>query len=408
MKKKNKKWVRWRHKVVTSILRYTLGPFTKIKYGIKVERFNDEGKRNYLVLSNHQTAFDQFFLGMAFKQPLYYMASEDLFSNGFTSKLINYLVAPIPIKKSTNDVRAVMDCIRVAKQGGSVAIFPEGNRTFSGKTEHIKDTVAQLAKALKLPIALFHIEGGYGVHPRWSNKTRKGKMRAYVHSVIEPEEYLPLSNEELYERICQGIYVNEGNAQSIYKSKKKAEGLERAMYYCPVCGLSKWQSKGDIITCTGCGKAVRYTETTELVGVDEAFPYKFVTEWYDAQSDYVRSLDPSSFGDASVYSDMVRLFKVIPYKKKEKLLKAGKLCLFADRLEIRYRDRDEEKAHSFPIESISSMAVLGKNKINLYTGSDIYQITGLENNFCALKYVQLYYHFDNVRNGGSNGEFLGL
>ena len=144
------------------------------------------------------------------------------------------------------------------------------------------------------------------------------------------------------------------------------------------------------------------------MGVDEAFPYKFVTEWYDAQSDYVRSLDPSSFGDAPIYSDMVRLFKVIPYKKKEKLLKAGKLCLFADRLEIRYRDKDEEKAHSFPIESISSMAVLGKNKINLYTGSDIYQITGLENNFCALKYVQLYYHFNNVRNGGSYGEFLGL
>lgn len=408
MKKSNKKWVRFRHKVVTALLRYTLGTFSKLKYGVKVEKFKDEGKRNYLVLSNHQTAFDQFFVGLAFKQPLYYMATEDLFSNGFTSKLINYLVAPIPIKKSTTDVRAVMDCMRVAKQGGSIAIFPEGNRTFSGKTEHIKDTVAQLAKALKLPIALFHLEGGYGVHPRWSDKVRKGKMRAYVHRVIEPEEYLKLSNEELYEIICQGIYVNEGNSENVYKSKQSAESLERAMYYCPKCGLSSWESHRDTITCQGCGTAVKYTDTTELVGANEPFPYKFVTEWYDAQSNYVKSLDPISFGDTPIYSDMIRLFKVIPYKKKEKLLKAGKLVLFADRLEIQYEENKEQKTQAFPIEDISSMAVLGKNKINLYSGNDIYQITGLENNFCALKYVQLYYHFTNVRNGGSNGEFLGL
>lgn len=408
MKKNNKKWVRWRHKAVTAILRYTLGPFTRIKYGIKVEKFKEEGKRNYLVLSNHQTAFDQFFLGMAFKQPLYYMASEDLFSNGFTSKLINYLVAPIPIKKSTTDVRAVMDCMRVAKQGGSIAIFPEGNRTFSGKTEHIKDTVAQLAKALRLPIVLFRIEGGYGVHPRWSDKVRSGKMRAYVHEVIEPQDYAQLSNEELYERICRGIYVNEGNSDHIYKSKKSAEGLERAMYYCPKCGLSSWRSHRDTITCQSCGTAVKYTNTTELAGVSEPFPYKFVTEWYDAQADYVRSLDPSSFGDNSIYSDMISLFSVIPYKKKNRLIKAGKLFLFADRLEIWYNEGKEIKTRIFPIETISSMAVLGKNKLNLYTGSEIYQITGLEKNFCALKYLQLYYHFNNVRNGGSNGEFLGL
>ena len=407
MKKNNKKWVRFRHKVVTALLRYTLGTYSKLKYGAKVERFKEEGKRNYLVLSNHQTAFDQFFVGLAFKQPLYYMATEDLFSNGFTSKLINYLVAPIPIKKSTTDVRAVMDCMRVAKQGGSIAIFPEGNRTFSGKTEHIKDTVAQLAKALKLPIALFHIEGGYGVHPRWSDKVRKGKMRAYVQRVIEPEEYLKLSNEELYEIICQGIYVNEGNSENTFKSKKSAEGLERAMYYCPQCGLSTWKSHRDTITCRGCGTKVKYTSTTELTGVDKPFPYKFVTEWYDAQSDYVRSLDPISFEDKPIYSDMVRLFRVIPYKKKVRLIKECKLVLFTDRLEIRYW-YDIEEVLSFPIETISSMAVLGRNKINFYSGTDIYQVTGIENNFCALKYVQLYYHFTNIKNGGANGEFLGL
>ena len=47
-----------------------------------------QGDRAYLILMNHQTAFDQFFVGMAFKGPVYYVASEDLFSNGWISSLL--------------------------------------------------------------------------------------------------------------------------------------------------------------------------------------------------------------------------------------------------------------------------------------------------------------------------------
>ncbi|MBO5287164.1 MAG: 1-acyl-sn-glycerol-3-phosphate acyltransferase [Clostridia bacterium] len=95
---KKKKWMKLRHRVVRNIAYMILYPFSRLKYGIKVDKFKEQGKRNYLILSNHQTAFDQFFLGMAFKGPIYYMASEDLFSKGLVSLLIKTLVAPIPIK----------------------------------------------------------------------------------------------------------------------------------------------------------------------------------------------------------------------------------------------------------------------------------------------------------------------
>ena len=51
-----------------------LSPYAKIKYGIHVERFKEQGKRPYLILMNHQTAFDQFFIGMTFKGAVYYVA----------------------------------------------------------------------------------------------------------------------------------------------------------------------------------------------------------------------------------------------------------------------------------------------------------------------------------------------
>ena len=116
-KNKKKKWLKFRHRIVRNLLFATLGVYVRLRYRVKIERFKEQEKRPYLVLMNHQTAFDQFILGMSFKGPVYYLASEVIFSMGFASSLIKYLVAPIPIKKQTTDVKAILNCIRVAKEG---------------------------------------------------------------------------------------------------------------------------------------------------------------------------------------------------------------------------------------------------------------------------------------------------
>ena len=152
MAKKNKpqKWIKFRHRVIRNLAWLVLSPLCRFKYGIKIEKFKEQRKgQPYLILFNHQTAFDQFFVGMAFKGPVYYVASEDIFSMGFVSKLLRYAVAPIPIKKQTTDVHAVMTCRKVAKEGGTIALAPEGNRTYSGKTEYVNPAIVGLIKLLK-------------------------------------------------------------------------------------------------------------------------------------------------------------------------------------------------------------------------------------------------------------------
>ena len=153
------KWVKLRHKIVRVVGYCIIAPYSRLKYGVKVERFREQEKRPYLILLNHQTAFDQFFVGMAFKGPVYYLASEDIFSNGFVSSLIKYLVAPIPIKKQTVDAKSIINIFRVAKEGGTIAIAPEGNRTYSGITGYMNPSIAPLARRLGMPIALYRIEG---------------------------------------------------------------------------------------------------------------------------------------------------------------------------------------------------------------------------------------------------------
>ncbi len=404
MKKKQNKWLKFRHKIVRNVLCVFLKPYSIFKYGIKVEKFKEQEKRPYLILYNHQTAFDQFFVGMAFKGPIYYLASEDIFSKGFVSSIIRWLVNPIPIKKQANDIGAVLNCMRVAKEGGTIAIAPEGNRTYSGKTGYMNPSIAMMAKKLKLPVLLYRIEGGYGVHPRWSDVVRKGKMKSYVSKVLMPEDYANLSDDELMKIIEDGLYVDEGNDKNLYKSNKRAESLERVVYVCPFCGLSEFESKGNEIECKKCNRKIHYGENTRLNGVGFEFPFEFVGQWYDYQENFVNRLNPCDYIDAPLYTDVSSFIEVIPNEKKNIIDEVATVSLYGDKIVV---NQDKESQMVFDFDSLTAVSVLGRNKLNIYHDKRVFQLKS-HKRFNALKYLNFYHRYVNVSKGDSNGKFLGL
>lgn len=401
--RRDKKWIKPRHKLIRRTLWVFFKPYVRVKYGLKVEKFSGKEAGPYLILLNHQTPFDQFFVSLAFKDPVYYLATEDIFSLGWLSSLIRYLVAPIPIKKQTTDVRAVLNCIKVAKEGGTIAIAPEGNRTYSGRTEYMSPAIVPLAKKIGLPILLYRIEGGYGKEPRWADKVRRGRMTARVSEVIMPDEYKAMSDEALFERIKNGLYVNEAQLDHEYHHKKLAEYLERAIYICPECGLSTFESHGDILECKKCGRRVRYLPTKEICGEGFELPFRFVADWYDYQADYVNNLNVLELADEPLYCEEVSLCEVIPCVKKVKLDKRAKITLYGDRIEM---DVNGEKMLLSHDETLA-VTVLGRNKLNIYFGAKIYQIKGSKR-FNALKYVHIYHRYKNIKKGEESSSFLGL
>lgn len=399
-----KKWTKYRHRIVRNIAFGILAPYSRWKYGVTAERFDGQNNRAYLILYNHQTPFDQFFVGMSFRQPVYYLATEDIFSNGWVSSLVRWLIAPIPIKKQTMDIPAVRNCIRVAREGGTIAIAPEGNRTYSGKTEHMNDSIAHLAKKLKLPIALYRIEGGYGVQPRWSDGVRKGKMRAYVSRVIEPEEYRDMTNEALFAQIQQALFVDERTLGGAFFSNKRAEYLERAMYVCPYCGLTEFYSNGNVIQCQKCRRKVTYGVDKKLTGVDFDFPFAFAADWYDYQNAVINGLNVAELTEDPIYEDTSDLYEVILNKRKILLRKAASIRLYGDRVVI---DAGTAQSLTLPFSEVTAAAVCGRNKLNLYHGNTVYQFKGGKR-WNALKYVNIYYRYKNISKGDVHGKFLGL
>lgn len=397
--KQKKSWVKTRHKIVRNSLIHIVRPYVRLRYGIKIEKLNNPDKRPYLILMNHQTGFDQFFIAMAFDGPVYYLASEDIFSLGWISRLLSFLVAPIPIKKQTTDLKAIKNCVKISKEGGTIALFPEGNRTYHGETLYFKPSIVKLIRLLKLPVAIFRVEGGYGIHPRWSDYVRKGKMKTCVSLVMESEEYAGLSDDELYQLLTEHLYIDETSSSESYYHRKMAEGMERFLYVCPTCGLTKFESKNDFVWCKQCQKKIQYLPNHRLNPVDHHFPFQNTVEWYKYQCDFIRQLDLTPFVEATIDEEQVKVFEVILYEKKKLLYSSALLRLFGNRIMINER--------LLPFDEITSLTVLGKNKINIYSGDLVYQIKG-NKSFNGLKYVNIYHHYLNSKKGETNEQFLGL
>ena len=360
MEQKPAPWCRPRHKLGRALAWLPGWLMTRLRYGVKVEPWPDRGQA--LILFNHQTALDQFLVGLCFRQPVYYVASEDLFSIGLPARIMQYLVAPIPIKKQATDIRAVKTCLRVAREGGTIAIAPEGNRTYSGRPCAMNPAIGSLAKKLGLPVLLLRIEGGYGVHPRWSDKPRKGPMRVHVAERIAPEELKSLSPAQRFE------------------------------------------SRGNRVRCLSCGLEAEYLPDKTLKSADPAFPYRFAADWYDAQEDFVNALDTRDWTDRPLFTDRAALSRVLLYKRKELLRREAAIALYGDRIVI---DEGKEDELRLPFAELSTVTVLGKNKLNLYHGETIYQLKGDER-FNALKYVHICARSKNSARGDLDDKFLGL
>lgn len=397
--KKEKKWTKLRHKIIVSIVSPFFFLYSKIKYGIKIVKFKDR-RRQYLVVSNHQTAFDQFFISLLFKKPVYYFASEDLFAKGFVSKLLRYAVAPIPIKKSMTDVRAVMNSLRIRNEGGTIALFPEGNRTFSGKTEYIKPAIGGLAKMLKLPVAVVRLEGGYGVHPRWADKVRKGKMTAYVKEVIEYDEIKNLSDEDVYQRIKDAIDFNDFDITGQFIGKNNAEYVERVMYVCPVCGITKFYSEGNFTKCEKCGTILEYDNNRNLICNNQLFPFTRICDWYDYQEGFIHNFDLSGYYDKPIYSEVTSFCETKLYHKVETIYKNAKIDLYANRYEI----YEGENKTVLMFDNLTAVTALGKNRLNIYIDGRILQLRS-HTHFNAVVFLNIYYHYINTVKEGNNEHF---
>ena len=205
--------------------RLFLGYRCKDKYKIK------KGE-SVVVLCNHQTDADPFCVLTSFNRPVFPVTTDNIFAGKFRAKFFSSL-GVIAKKKGISDIRAAAKMREVIKNNGSLLLFPEGNRSFCEFQFYISPSTAKLLKTFKATVVLFNLYGGTGISPRFKNKNRKGKFTGKIKRVLKYEDYALMSDEALNELIKEELRVFDSESGLLYKSKRRAEFLERMFFVCP-------------------------------------------------------------------------------------------------------------------------------------------------------------------------------
>lgn len=398
MRQKKKKIVRKRHSFYFHLLKPIVFLIDK-SYGFKRGRkYKIKKNEQIFVLSNHQMGLDPLFVSLSFNKLLHFVCTDSIATTGWIYKLLDHCLAPLPMKKGTTDLGCIENMMQVAKEGGNLMMFPEGNRTYAEFQYEIGLGLAKLVKKLNITLVLYNLVGGTGVDPRFSNKRRKGHLEGKVVKVIKPSELQQMTNEDLLEVIRNYLKVYDSESKYDYKSKRSAEYLERMFFVCPKCqSMNKLVSKGQYIECPICNNRVKYTEHLRLEG-DNEFPFTRMIEWYNYQKEFVKNYKVKE-GEIIFKDDFCKLF-TSEAGKKRKLISKGSIAL-TDK-ELIFND-----AIHLPIKELSIASPINGKNFNFTIGSNSYLVKGSPR-FNPLKYVFMFNHLETLMKEKSMDRYFNL
>ena len=172
-------------------------------------RENVDKKQSYIIISNHQSAYDIFllygWLGVDFR---WIMKKElrKIFAVGYACEKVGHIF----IDRSSP--KAAFKSLEEAKyklvNGTSVVIFPEGTRTGSNKMRSFKRGAFKMAYDLDLPILPVSIVDTHKVFGKGFFNLKPGKVKLKIHRPIPISEYKDKENELMelvLDTIAKGI-----------------------------------------------------------------------------------------------------------------------------------------------------------------------------------------------------------
>ncbi|TCS75263.1 lysophospholipid acyltransferase family protein [Effusibacillus lacus] len=141
------------YKLVRGLLRVLYGIFYPLEiHG--AENIPREGP--VLICANHISLLDPPAVGIWVERQISFFAKEELFRIPLLGTIIRK-VGAIPVRRGAGDRKALAATLEVLKNGGTVAIFPEGTRIKSGVIEQGKKGAAFFAlrsDAVVIPAAI--------------------------------------------------------------------------------------------------------------------------------------------------------------------------------------------------------------------------------------------------------------
>ena len=261
--------------------------------GLRVDNSAIKGiKPPFFVIAGHTSWLDFYTVTIAlFPGRMNYIAAYNLFRDPVLKFLLG-LMGVISKNQFTRDNQAILKMKYAISAGRIVAIFPHGCLSNEGRPGGFAaPSIAKLITTFKIPVVAVKINGGYLTRPRWTKRTRRGRIEATVPRLFTSEELGTLSTDVVYRRLIGAIdfddYRWQRNHNVTFRGSHLAEGAELVLYKCPKCNAEfGLRSKGNRLFCLGCGnEAVMNNKLFFEPGRSDSSVFDGFDNWYDFQQE---------------------------------------------------------------------------------------------------------------------------
>lgn len=350
-------------------------------------------KPPYIVLANHTNFWDPFLLSLCFSEPIYFVASDAYFRNPMLRRLLK-LVGAIPKTKLVSDPGAIRGILEVVKNRGIIGIFPEGRRNWDGKTLPLLRPTAKLIKSLKIPVVSVLFKGANLSMPRWSSKTRKGRLSMELFKVLDPDQMKSLTVDEIFTEISYSLQYSEYDYQRThmcrYRGRKKAEHLERFLFSCPECkSIDSMTSEADTFKCAACGYHTVYNSYGFFESDLNPLHFDNPMDWNDWQLEHLHQLVCESLQSGRKQAILQEHSIIMRTGGKAGSLSAGTgegtLSLYPDRLVYAFGKGPD--IH-FPISDISGDNIQFNNQLELIFNKVLYRFKSKNGRMSAYRFAK--------------------
>ena len=336
----------------------------------------------YMVLANHTTDVDPILVGASFPQHMYFVAGESVFRMGLLSRFLSRCFAPIQRIKGSTDAQSALSILRTLKAGHSVCLFPEGNKTFTGRTLPIHPATAKLVKSAGCALITYRITGGYFTVPRWSGTVRRGRMTGGVVCVYPAHEIKQMSVEQIARAIQDDLaldaYALQKASPIAFRGRRLAEKLETALYLCPRCGkIGTLHSKKNRFYCD-CGLSMTIDAYGFFKGV--SIPFETPDQWDQWQDAQMHQMAGTLAKAPAFIDEGQTLYRIGPQHELIPVA-SGKMALYADRFVL--------GGITMKLSEMTGMALVQRDQIVLSCRGEFYTVAS-DHLRSGRKYVTLY------------------
>lgn len=273
------------------------------KFRLKIQRENMDGvKPPYIIFSTHQGFSDYYIAPLAaFPHRANYVSDMEGFA-AFGERLYRS-IGCIGKRRYVPELSVLRNIRHVLDNGDILVIFPESRHSNAGTTSLIPENMGRLAKMMNVPVVTLSVHGSYLANPFWDeNHTRTVPMNAKLKCICRSEDIKNTSAEEIQRNIETELSYDEYKWQWENKIKidypKRAEGIHKALYQCPVCrGKFAMQSSGISLKCGKCGAQWQMGEFGRMLFDGDANEFSHIPYWYEWQRrNVIDEIDSGQYG----------------------------------------------------------------------------------------------------------------